>query len=136
MKSRVIAFALFSAFLMQGALAEDQCIVLGFHEPHTQIYDGPTWCRGVYIKNIVVHGPFRAMRSTFTGTATVSGPMRSDDSIFDSVTENSATAEKIKLCHNSKIKGNADFQGPAGEVIVSVTSSVDGKVINGKLIHR
>ncbi|MCX7120545.1 MAG: hypothetical protein NTZ67_02020 [Gammaproteobacteria bacterium] len=136
MKTRCITFALFSVLLIQSALAADQCAVLGFKEPNKQTYDGPTWCDAVHVKNITVHGPFHTNRSTFSGETKVSGPMRADNSTFDSIAEKNKTSEVIKLYHTSHVKGNITFQGPPGKVIVSVTSSIQGKVINGKIIHH
>ena len=136
MKTSIIALSLFSVFLTQVTLAEDQCTVLGYHESNTQIYDGPTWCDHVHIKNISVRGPFDAKMSYFSGNSDVSGPLESNDSKFQSITEDEFSPEKITLTHTSQVKGNIVFKGDPGEVILSKTSSVKGKVINGKIIRQ
>lgn len=114
------------------ALAGNDCAVIGFHEPGTHTYDGPTWCEKVSFKDIVVRGPLQVDGSNISGLTDVSGPVTSAGSTLDSIQiENNFSSEKVKLNSNSVVKGNIVFLGPKGTVILDKTSHVSGKIING-----
>ncbi len=134
MKISFFTIAFIPLFLTHTVLAMDQCSVLGFHQPGTQTYDGPTWCEQVNIKNIIVRGPLQIMQSVMTGSPNVSGPITSSDSRCSSITEeNNLTKEIITLKNASIVSGNIIFKGVFGSVVLSQDSKILGRVINGKI---
>jgi len=116
------------------ALAANNCSVIGFHEPGTHTYDGPTWCEKVNFDNVIVRGPLQVDSSRIGGLVDVSGPVTASKSQFNSIQiENNFTAEKITLNNNTEVKGNIVFLGPKGTVMIDPTSKVIGSIINGNV---
>lgn len=136
MKIQYVSATLISFMMVHAAIAEDYCSVIGYHEPNTQIYNGPTWCSDVKINNLIVRGPLNVGHSTLCGSTNVSGPIISNNAVFDSLTEKNLDSEKIYLKHASHVLGNIIFYGPRGKVYLSNTSWIHGKVINGVIIHN
>ncbi|OGT26792.1 MAG: hypothetical protein A3I77_08270 [Gammaproteobacteria bacterium RIFCSPLOWO2_02_FULL_42_14] len=118
-------------FSITCAFAQDDCIVLGFHQPGTQTYEGPTWCEKKSINKIIVHGPLQADQSTLTGDTSVSGPIKSDHTQFDGIKiTDQLTTEIVSLTNHSLVKKDLVFNGQKGTVILDKTSKVLGKIIN------
>ena len=125
-------FSVFSIALSHAALAHDACTVIGFHEPHTQIYDGPTFCTNVSIHNIDVRGPLTISGSRMYGTTKVSGPVTASYTCFDRIdVKNNGSQNHVILSDDSVIKGNLVFEGEAGIYTLDNTSVIYGNVING-----
>ncbi len=150
MKKSLIVFSLFSLFLSQGILADDNCIVVGYHEPNTQTYDGPTFCKSVSIKNIIVYGPLTTnqtkllgkitIRGTMTvdqshirGNTTISGPIFSTDSTFQKITVENNYSQGYVTLKNTIIKGPLVFKGQSGIVCKDNNSMLLGGIVNGEV---
>ena len=126
--------------LSTGALAavnDGTCIVVGYHQPGTNIYDGPTTCGDFSLSNIVVHGPLKLSQTTITGETNVSGPMTTSGATLSNVVMNDHSShETVTLQANTKVNGDITFKGSAGTVYLSGGSSISGKVINGRVINQ
>lgn|SRR3990167_1075120 len=133
MKIKKLIFGLLFAFSAHAVYADD-CIVLGYHEPGTQTYFGPTWCTGKSIKDIIVRGPLSTTHSILTGLTNISGPIDSRSTTFHSIKEKNLTSESISLKNISIVNGDIVFVGPPGTVYLDHSSSISGKVVNGKII--
>lgn len=135
MKKRIlISGCIASLFLSCSVLAHDSCTVIGYHEPGTQTYDGPTFCDHVTIKNIIVRGPLHVAHSRMRGMTEVSGPIFAKNTVFDNITvENNFSHMLVVLKNTTLDKGNLDFQGESGFYRLDNTSNICGKVINGSI---
>lgn len=132
MKRSFIAVGVLSVFLSQAVLAHDACIVIGYHEPHTQIYDGPTFCTNVSIHNIDVRGPLTVSGSRMYGTTKVSGPVSASYTCFDQIhVKNNGSQNLVTISNNSIVKGDLVFEGDAGIYSLDSTSVIYGNVVNG-----
>ena len=138
---KIIFSALLSSFIFSHSVFADNtaCIVIGFHQPGTNTYDGPTFFDQVNLKGIVVRGPFEINQSAITEETDISGPVRSTRTTFDDIVmENNHSPETVYLKQNSLVKNNIVFEGSnRGTVVLDSTSFVKGKVINGDIVgHR
>lgn len=132
MKTKYIIAGVLSLFLSHAVLAEDSCIVIGFHEPNSQIYDGPTFCTNVTIKNIVVRGPLTVTHSKLIGSTTVSGPIKASHTQFDQITVKNLFSKMIVRLKDASVdKGDLVFSGSSGFYDLDRTSIVCGKIVNG-----
>lgn len=118
--------------------SDDICSVIGYHDPKTNTYYGPTFCEQTTINGIVVRGPLSADRSIINSITDVSGPVSSSGSQFENmVIENNHSTVKVNLNANSSVKNNIVFQGShRGVVMLDASSSVKGKVVNGDIVHH
>ena len=124
------------ALLLSPVIFADDCTVIGYHEPGTQIYDGPTICSNVHINNIDVRGPLIAANSCLLGLTKISGPLSSSNTSFETIEEKNLTAEKIQLKNASHVSGNITFSLSAGTVYLGKGSWIHGRVINGTVINN
>ncbi|EKD92254.1 MAG: hypothetical protein ACD_29C00097G0002 [uncultured bacterium] len=132
MKKSLIAAGILSLFLSHGILAEDVCTVIGFHEPNSQTYDGPTFCSGVTINNIIVRGPLHVDNSTMTGKTQVSGPLFATHTLFDEINiKNDYSQMLVSLKNQTEDRGDLVFEGESGFYKLDNTSNVFGRIVNG-----
>lgn len=132
MKTKLIAAGILSLCVSHVVLADDACIVIGYHEPNSQIYDGPTFCTNVTIKNIDVRGPLQVNHCKMIGLTTVSGPIDASNTQFDNIQINSHFSSMTATLKNqSTDNGNLVFQGSSGYYSVDKTSKIVGHVVNG-----
>jgi len=139
MKKVLHHFFLLSLLVLNEASANDLCSVLGFHEPGTNIYDGPTFCENVTLKNINVRGPLTILKSKITGVTEVSGPLTADQTTFSSIIlDNIGTPITVQLKTRSIINKDITFLGIAGKVMIEDGVKIYGKIINGVVgvIHQ
>ena len=137
MKKITLTILLLGLIASNGARAEDLCFVLGFHEPGTHTYDGPTFCQFINMNNILVRGPLNASQSVISGTSDISGPINSIKSEFNKIiSEDNGSSEKITLKQSSVVDHDIVFEGKKpGLVEIDGSSKVNGKVVNGKIVH-
>lgn len=135
MKKILSGLFLLSVLACGMVYANNDCVVIGYHEPGSNTYDGPTYCKNVSVSNIVVRGPLYSTSSVFTGETDVSGPITSNKSIFDHIlSEANGSTTKIKLSDASHVKGDIVFKGMLpGIVYLAGGSTVTGKVVNGTI---
>lgn len=134
MKIKSITSIIFSFMLSSHILADENCFVIGFHEPHTHTYDGPTFCNKAQFQNIIVHGPLQIKNSDIQGDIDVSGPIDASNSSLGSIQINKQwTSQKVTLKNHTTVHGNVIFIGFPGTVYKSDDSIITGKVINGQL---
>lgn len=132
MKTKLIVAAILSLCVSHGVLAEDACIVIGYHEPNSQIYDGPTFCTNVTIKNIDVRGPLQVNHCHMIGLTMVSGPITAANTRFDNIQINSHFSSMTATLKNQSIdNGDLVFQGSSGYYSVDKTSKIVGSIVNG-----
>lgn len=130
----IISSVIFSCALVSASFADD-CFVIGFHEPHTHIYNGPTFCNQVKLKGLTVYGPLQVKNSVISGEINVSGPIAAEQSKLGNLTvQKQLTAQKIKLSDHTVVDGDITFIGKPGSVFLNSHSTVNGKVINGAVI--
>lgn len=136
MRKNIRTLLVLSCLSLSSIYANDACIVIGYHEPGTNTYDGPTYCNNVNISNITVRGPLVASNAIFTGKTDVSGPITVSTTTLDQiVSESNGTPTKVTLKSASTVKGDIDFEGLLpGKVYLESGSHVDGKIINGKIL--
>ncbi len=135
----IAAYAIASTilFLSQPILADDACIVIGFHEPNSQTYDGPTYCSSVTIKNIIVRGPLHTDHAVMLGTTQVDGPLFSKSTLFNTIQIKSPFSQmKVRLQDHTIDKHNLIFEGASGLYHVDHSSNIEGKVINGNPMNK
>ena len=133
-KINLISAIIFSCVISSAALADDSCFVIGFHEPHTHTYDGPTFCDKAQFQNITVRGPLQVKNSKILGQITVSGPITASHAWLGAIEINQQFAsQKISLKHQSNVHGDIIFLGSPGTVFKSNDSIITGKVINGRV---
>lgn len=114
-----------------------QCVVLGFHEPHTNIYDGPTWCGQVSLSNIDVRGPLQLKGTSISGKTDVHGPLTLiGANIHNVYLHKQLTPVKVNVENGTTVAGNVTFSanGPAGIVYLHSGSSISGRVVNGQIV--
>ena len=137
MKKQIIFSVCLVLMISHAVWANSDCIVIGFHQPNTNTYMGPTWCNQVNTSNIIVYGPLTSNNSQFSGNSEVDGPLQSTDSCFETIiVKDKFTSQKVVLNSNSQVKGDIQFFGPSGIVYVDHTSKITGKVINGKIVSK
>ena len=120
--------------LLSNSIFADDCFVIGFHAPNTDIYNGPTFCQNVKLKDIIVYGPLQVKQSAITGNIAVSGPIQSSESQLGFIEiKKQWTSQKITLSHHSVVNGDITFDGKAGRVYLSKDSRINGRVVNGKI---
>ena len=155
MKKLFILSALLSLSMLGHADAD--CNVIGFHQPGTYVYSGPTTCDLVNLPSITVHGTLTvssssiagistvrgvltATGSTFSGVTEVSGPIDSSGSVFSSISiTDNHSPDTITLSNSTIVKGDITFQGGISsnnKVIVESGSKLYGKVNNGIVINQ
>lgn len=135
MKTKLIAASVLSLCVSHAVLADDSCIVIGYHEPNSQIYDGPTFCTNVTIKNIIVRGPLQVKNCKMIGLTTVSGPIDATNTHFDNIQINSHFSSMTATLKNQSIDaGNLVFKGSSGYYSIDATSKIVGRVVNGSQI--
>lgn len=117
-------------FLSHNALAHDVCI--GTRLPHTQTYEGPTFCTDVSIHNLVVNGPLTVSGSRLYGITKVSGPITATYTCFDHIHETQGGLPNlVSITGNSIVKGCLIFEGARGVYQLDSTSFIYGGVTNG-----
>lgn len=143
MKKNIISAALImglSVISMNQAMAQSNdgtCAVLGYHEPGTNVYDGPTFCSNTALSYITVRGPFQLEQTKITGKTDVSGPIKANGSTLQEVVlENNMSVETVTLSGSTTVNGNITFLGMEGVVYLENGSTIKGKVINGKVINQ
>ncbi|EKD92338.1 MAG: hypothetical protein ACD_29C00054G0003 [uncultured bacterium] len=154
------ALILNSVFLlsaMSATLVNADCSVIGFHQPDSFIYNGPTTCDIVNLPEIIVHGTLfissstisgntiirgllNATGATLSGNTEVSGSIVSSGSVFSNIniTDNHSP-DTITLSNNSIVSGDITFEGGIpgnNKVIIESNSKLHGKVNNGIIINR
>ncbi|GEM_PF-6603806 len=134
MKIKSIPLIIFSCLFSGHVLADENCFVIGFHEPNTHTYDGPTFCNKAQFQDITVRGPLQLKHSNISGQVNVSGPIEASNTTLGSIQiEKQFTSQKISLKQHSRVHGNIVFLGFPGVVYKSDDSTVTGKVINGSV---
>ncbi len=132
MKIKLIPTFIISFIISSSALADNNCFVIGFHEPHTHTYDGPTFCNKARFQDITVHGPLQIKYSEILGQINVSGPINVSSAKLGAILINKQfSSQKISLKNGSSVRGNIVFLGSPGVVFKSADSTIAGKVING-----
>jgi hypothetical protein len=132
MKTKLVIAAVLSLCVSHVILAEDSCIVIGYHEPNSQVYDGPTFCTNVTIKNINVRGPLQVNHCNMTGLTKVSGPLNAANTQFDHIKIKSHFSSMTVVLKNQSIDhGGLLFQGSSGYYHLDSTSKIIGHVVNG-----
>jgi hypothetical protein len=111
----------------------DDCFVIGFHQPGTTIYNGPTICKGVKTNNLTVYGPLSISDSTVAKTITVSGPVDSVHATLGDITIRPQFYSQSVTLKGTVVSGNIHFEGKPGLVVLDKNSSIRGQVINGKI---
>lgn len=87
-------------------------------------------------KNVTVFGYLNAQNSTFSNVALHTTESQLDDcSMVDLMVKSKDKTPKIKL-KNTTIKGDVEFKGKAGKLVLSGKSSIKGNVINGQIIKK
>lgn len=123
------------SILFSQALFAD-CAVLGVHEPNSNTYDGPTWCKEVELSNLTVRGPTQIQESCIHGLVDVSGPVNlSQSNISGVLIEDNLSSNTVTISNQTKIIGNIVFLGKTGKVVIDHSSKINGKVINGVINH-
>lgn len=136
MKIKLIPTIIFSCFISQTILADDNCFVIGFHEPQTHIYDGPTFCNKAQFQDITVRGPLQVKSSEILGQVDVSGPIDASNTKLGAIQINKQfTSQKISLKEHTHVQGDIVFLGLSGVVFKSADSNIAGKVINGRVVE-
>lgn len=134
MKIKSLTVIIISSVISSVAMADDNCYVIGFHEPHTHTYDGLTFCNQSQLPRITVRGPLQLKNSVIHDDVNVSGPIDASHSEMGSIQINKQfTSQKVVLKNHSKVHGNIVFEGLSGVVFKSVDSEIAGKVVNGYL---
>lgn len=112
------------------------CAVLGVHEPGTNTYDGPTWCKKITVSNLIVRGPLSITHSKVTGLAEVSGPVSAKQSNFQNIQiDQNYSVNHINLKNHTCVRGNITFIGKKGILDIDSTSRVQGQIINA-VVHK
>jgi hypothetical protein len=133
MKTRLIVLGILSFALSSAALAQDACIVIGYHEPNSQIYDGPTFCKNVTIKNIDVRGPLQVNHCKMLGLTKVHGPLTATQTQFNHIQIDSHFTSMTVTFKNQSIDyGDLIFQGSRGDYQLDSSSKILGRIINGQ----
>ncbi|MDP1574044.1 MAG: hypothetical protein Q8L78_03800 [Coxiellaceae bacterium] len=137
MKKTILNIVLLGILAGNIAQAEDLCAVIGFYEPGTHTYDGPTFCQQVSINDIVVRGPLNVSQSVITGIADISGPINAAKTEFNKIiSEDNGSHEKITLKQSSVVDHDVIFEGSKpGSVEIDQSSKINGKVVNGTITH-
>lgn len=134
MKITLIPIIIFSCVISSAILADDHCYVIGFHEPNTHTYDGPTFCNKAQFQDITVRGPLQVKNSEILGQITVSGPIEALNTKLGGIQiKRQFTSQKITLKDHSRVDGNIVFLGLPGVVDKTDDSMITGKVINGRV---
>lgn len=143
MKKQLISAALclsFGIFYINQASAQSNdgtCSVLGYHEPGTNTYDGPTFCSHTTLSSINARGPLQLEQTKITGKTDVSGPIKAKKSnLQDVVLENNLSVETVTLSDNTTVNGDITFLGREGIVYLENGSTIKGKVVNAKVINQ
>lgn len=133
MRTKLIAVSILSLCLSCAISAEDACIVIGYHEPNSQIYDGPTFCTNVTIKNIDVRGPLQVNHCNMTGLTKVHGPLNANNTQFDNIQIDSHFSRMSAVFKNQSVdRGDLIFQGASGYYYIDSSSKILGHIVNGK----
>lgn len=133
MKKFIFLLMLASFCFIKNIFAESYCI--GKRDIHAQHYYGMTTCEDVAIKNIMVNGDLQTMRANFSGKTIVNGNVHSELSHFDSLVIQNTGNLQVELFHTTHVLGNIVFVGAPGKVLLSKTSWIHGKIINGVVVH-
>lgn len=130
MKKFISAFAFLLLFSSQLLFAHDVCV--GTRLPHTQTYEGPTFCTDVSIHNLTVNGPLTVNGSRLYGITKVTGPITAVYTCFDHIhAENGGLQNLVSITGNSIVKGNLIFEGASGIYYLDQSSVIYGNIING-----
>lgn len=128
--STVVFLSLPLFFLSQNVLAHDVCV--GTRLPHTQTYEGPTFCTDVSIHNLIVNGPLTVSGSRLYGITKVSGPITATYTCFDHIhATQGGLANLVSITGNSIVKGCLIFEGTSGIYQLDNSSFIYGGVTNG-----
>lgn len=129
----VILIILCSAYCNEIQAQENNCFVLGIHEPNSNIYDGPTFCENISLPYITVRGPLQMHHTRIDGLVTVSGPFKSNSSFLNNIEiEPQIEAVSVILKNHTIVNGNIKFKGNKGHVYLE-NSIIHGKIINGSV---
>lgn len=137
MKKHLFKVCLLGLLAINGAYADDVCTVIGYHEPNTNNYDGPTVCKQGNLDSITVRGPLHTMGTTIANTTDVSGSLNANASQFSQiVSENNGSYTRVTLKNGSVVNQDVVFKGAkAGQVYIDGSSRINGNVVNGKIHH-
>lgn len=142
MKKMILKLAIMTGLytLMCAAVmaeSSEACYVVGFHDPHTHVYNGPTICPNITLSSLTVRGPLQLNQTTIKGLTTVSGPIKAKGAKpQDIIVNENLTIGKVVLQSASTVYGNIEFKGKEGVVYLEAGSFVKGKVINGKIVNQ
>ena len=130
----------------------DNCFVVGYHNPNTNVYDGPTFCGNGAEQGIDVNGVLTSSGTAFTGDVTVMGPLQATNSEYQNISiatdqahlvstkvdnidvlVNQGSPQQSVYLNNGTSVSSITFDQGTGLVYVDATSSV-GQVTGGTVI--
>lgn len=119
------------------ATDEALCNVVGYHEPHSNIYNGPTECGNISLSTLTVHGPLHLDHTRVQGRTEISGPLLATAArLQDVIIKPQLTATQINLEKFTTVEGQITFEGKAGTVYLQKGSTLSKPVINGTVVEN